>query len=50
LSRASHKERMSRLGLKKDIRYCLTPDQTQVIPILVNGALVKLERQIATGD
>lgn len=43
LSRASHKERMARLGLKKDIRYCLTPDQTTAIPVLVNGALVKLE-------
>jgi 2-phosphosulfolactate phosphatase len=43
LSRASHKERMARLGLKKDIRFCLKPDQTTVIPILRNGALVKLE-------
>ncbi|MCA6364383.1 MAG: 2-phosphosulfolactate phosphatase [Bacteroidetes bacterium] len=43
ISRASHKERMARLGLKKDIRFCLKPDQTAVIPILRNGALVKLE-------
>lgn len=43
LSRASHKERMARLGLKKDIRFCLKSDQTTVIPILRNGALVKLE-------
>lgn len=43
LSRASHKERLAALNLKKDIKYCLTPDQTTVIPILKNGELVKLE-------
>lgn len=42
LSKASHKERMARLGLKKDIRFCLTPNQTTVIPILENGVLVKM--------
>ena len=43
LSRASHKERLAALNLKKDIKYCLTPDQTTVIPVLKNGELVKLE-------
>lgn len=42
LSKASHKERMARLGLKKDIRYCLTPDQTTAIPVLENGVLVRM--------
>lgn len=42
LSRASHKERLARLNLKKDIKYCLTPDQTTVIPVLQDGALVRL--------
>ena len=42
LTYASHKERLSRLGLKKDIRYCLTPNQTPVIPVLEGDALVKL--------
>ncbi len=42
LIHASHKERLSKLNLKKDIKYCLTPDLTKVIPILENGALVKL--------
>lgn len=47
LSRSSHKERLARLNLKKDIRYCLTPDQTTVIPVLMNGELVKLEHEFA---
>ena len=42
LAHASHKERLARLNLKKDIKYCLTPNQTNVIPILHEGALVRL--------
>lgn len=44
LSKASHKERLSRLGLKDDIRYCLQKDMTDVIPILEGDALVKLAK------
>lgn len=43
LSRASHKERLARLNLKKDIKYCLTPDQSTIIPVLKNNELVRLE-------
>lgn len=43
LSHSSHKERLHSLNLKKDVRYCLTPDQTTVIPTLKNGELIKLE-------
>jgi 2-phosphosulfolactate phosphatase len=43
LNHASHKERLARLNLKKDIKYCLTPDQSSVIPVLMDGALVKME-------
>ncbi len=43
LSNSSHKERLAALNLKKDIKYCLTPDQTAVIPVLKNGELIKLE-------
>lgn len=42
LNHSSHKERLARLNLKKDIRYCLTPDQTDVIPVLRDGALVRM--------
>ncbi|HET6226859.1 MAG TPA: 2-phosphosulfolactate phosphatase [Bacteroidia bacterium] len=39
---ASHAERLAALGLKEDIRYCLTPDQTNVIPVLEGKYLVKM--------
>lgn len=42
LNYSSHKERLARLNLKKDIKYCLTPDQTNVIPVLKDGALINL--------
>ncbi|MCC7303442.1 MAG: 2-phosphosulfolactate phosphatase [Bacteroidia bacterium] len=42
LSNASHKERLASLNLKKDIRFCLTPNQTGIIPVLKDGALVRL--------
>ncbi len=44
LGRASHKERLHKLNLKDDIRYCLQPDLTDCIPILENGVLVKLKK------
>jgi 2-phosphosulfolactate phosphatase len=47
LNHASHKERLARLNLKKDIKYCLTPDQTTVIPVLENGVLTKLQYDFA---
>ncbi len=40
LNQSSHKERLARLQLKDDIRYCLTPNQTKVIPVLKDEALV----------
>lgn len=42
LTHSSHKERLAELNLKEDIRYCLTPNQTKVIPIYKDGALVKM--------
>jgi len=39
---SSHKERLSKLGLKEDIKYCLSLDKTTVIPILEGIALVKM--------
>ncbi len=46
LNHASHKERLAILNLKKDIKYCLTPDQTRVIPVLKAGALIRLEPEL----
>jgi 2-phosphosulfolactate phosphatase len=42
LTYSSHKERLAALNLKEDIRYCLTPNQTKVIPVLKDGSLVKM--------
>ena len=42
LNYSSHKERLAKLNLKKDIKYCLTPNQTTVIPILRDGVLVRV--------
>ena len=43
LAKASHKQRLWKLGLKDDIRYCLQMDMTDVIPVLEDGALVKMK-------
>lgn len=42
LKSSSHRRRLKNLNLNEDIKYCLTPDQTNVIPILKNGKLVQL--------
>jgi len=41
LSNSSHVKRLARLGVIKDIEFCLTPDQYNVVPILSDGVLVK---------
>ncbi len=43
LSSSSHRIRMHKLNLKKDVKYCLTYDQSTSIPILKGDKLVKLE-------
>jgi 2-phosphosulfolactate phosphatase len=43
LAHASHKERLAKLGLKKDIKLCLTPNAYPVIPVLEGKYLVKLK-------
>ncbi|WP_298737012.1 2-phosphosulfolactate phosphatase [uncultured Chitinophaga sp.] len=40
MKQASHFQRLSRYGLERDIRYCLTPDGANVLPLLKNGELV----------
>jgi 2-phosphosulfolactate phosphatase len=37
---ASHYHRLMNFGLEKDIRYCLTPDEANVLPIYNDGKLV----------
>ncbi len=42
LRNSSHTERLAELGLKKDIKYCFSLDQTAVIPVLEGKYLVPL--------
>lgn len=43
LENSSHRKRLKRLHIERDIEFCLTPNQTRVIPILQGEMLVKLE-------
>lgn len=38
---SSHFNRLQRLNIKKDIEFCLTPDQYSVIPVVQDGIIVK---------
>jgi 2-phosphosulfolactate phosphatase len=40
INNASHYHRLMNFGLEKDIRYCLTPDGANVLPIYNDGKLV----------
>lgn len=42
LRNSSHRRRLAKLNLKEDIKYCLTLDQSSVIPILKDNVLVRL--------
>ena len=41
LSQSSHVKRLARLNIFKDIEYCLTRDQFDVVPVMRDGVLVK---------
>lgn len=40
LKNSSHVKRLNRLDIHKDIVFCLTPNQYNVVPVLKNGELV----------
>lgn len=42
LSNSSHVQRLRNLDISEDIKFCLTPDQYQVIPVMKDGALMPL--------
>lgn len=42
LKSSAHRSRLKKLKLNEDVKYCLTPNQTRVIPILKDGKLVTL--------
>ena len=42
LGNSSHRNRLAKLDLERDIKYCLTPNQCPVIPVLEGKYLVKM--------
>ncbi len=43
LKASSHRRRLRDLNLNEDIKYCLTPNQTSVIPVLKGKSLVAMD-------
>jgi 2-phosphosulfolactate phosphatase len=41
LAHSSHRNRLAKLDLERDIRYCLTPNQCPVLPVMEGKFLVK---------
>lgn len=41
LKSSSHRSRLKALNLNEDVKFCLTPNQTDIVPILKNNELVK---------
>jgi 2-phosphosulfolactate phosphatase len=41
LANSSHRNRLAKLDLERDVRYCLTPNQCPVLPVLEGKFLVK---------
>ncbi len=41
LANSSHRNRLAKLDLERDIKYCLTPNQCPVIPVLDGKFLIK---------
>ena len=42
LEDSSHRRRLKKLFIEKDVEYCLTPNQTDVIPVLEAGSIINL--------
>ena len=41
VKQSSHYRRLAHLGVVNDVKYCLRPDLTDVVPVLKDGSLVK---------
>ena len=46
LKSSSHRRRLKKLNLNEDIKYCLTPNQLDVIPVLKEGKIVALKSKV----
>ena len=42
LANSSHRNRLAKLDLERDVKYCLTPNQCPVIPVMEGKYLVKM--------
>ena len=47
LKSSSHRRRLQKLHMNADIKYCLSPNQSNAIPVLENGALVNLAKTVS---
>jgi 2-phosphosulfolactate phosphatase len=45
LEESSHRKRLKKLNIDKDIEYCLTPNQAPVVPGIINGVMIDLLQQ-----
>ena len=45
LEESSHRNRLKKLNIDKDIEYCLTPNQAHVVPGIINGVMTDLLKQ-----
>ena len=48
LENSSHRKRLKRLNIEKDIEYCLTPNICPVIPVLQDGGLLNIQLPIVS--
>ncbi len=46
LKDSSHRKRLSKLNLEKDIQYCLSLDTCPVIPMLIDGKLIDIAKDL----
>jgi 2-phosphosulfolactate phosphatase len=42
LEKSSHRKRLEKLQIEEDITFCLTPNQTDVVPVMVGDAIYSL--------
>lgn len=48
LKASSHRKRLRNMNLNEDVKFCLTPNNLTAIPILIDGAIVKLQHETKT--
>ena len=46
LKAAPRRRRIEKLQMNEDVKYCLTPDQSSIIPVLRDGVLVPMEVEV----